>query len=82
MLDEAISGNLNDAEYIKEPFFSLHIPKNIHGVPSEVLVPRDTWQDKNAYDKKAGELANMFKKNFEQFTDQASNEILNAGPKV
>ena len=82
MLDEAISGNLNDAEYIKEPFFGLHIPKNIHGVPSEVLVPRDTWQDKNAYDKKAGELANMFKKNFEQFTDQASNEILNAGPKV
>jgi len=82
MLDEAISGNLNDAEYIKEPFFSLHIPKNIHGVPSEVLVPRDTWQDKNAYDKKAGELANMFIKNFEQFTDQASNEILNAGPKV
>ena len=82
MLDEAIAGNLENSEYVKEPFFGLHIPKNVPGVPSEVLIPRETWKNKNDYDKKAKQLASMFTSNFEQFADKASNELLDAGPKV
>ena len=37
----------------------LEIPTNIEGVPSEVLNPRNAWADREAYDKKANELANI-----------------------
>jgi phosphoenolpyruvate carboxykinase (ATP) len=51
-------------------------------VPAEILNPRNTWSDKNSYDTKANDLANKFVKNFEQYADGASEEILAAAPKV
>jgi phosphoenolpyruvate carboxykinase (ATP) len=51
-------------------------------VPDEVLNPRNTWADKNAYDAAAAKVAGMFVKNFEKFADQASDEILGAAPRV
>jgi phosphoenolpyruvate carboxykinase (ATP) len=42
--------------------------------------PRNTWKDKDAYDKKAEELAGMFKRNFDKFSEQASKELIMAGP--
>lgn len=80
LLNEAISGNLSNAEYINEPFFGLAIPKEVSGVPTSLLFPRNTWEDKQAYDKKARHLAEMFVDNFRQFEDKASREILEAGP--
>lgn len=82
MLDAAISGELNNSEFTTEPYFNLKVPTFVEGVPSEVLLPRNTWEDKNAYDQKAKELATMFVKNFEKFADQASKEILDGGPNV
>lgn len=80
MLDEAIAGNLDNTEFQEEPFFGLNIPKAVRGVPSEILIPRNTWDDKEAYDKKAEKLAKMFADNFEKFKKQASKEIVEAGP--
>jgi len=80
MLDEALKGNLETTEYSEEPIFGLAIPKNIAGIPSEILNPRNTWSDKEAYDKKANRLADMFNKNFGRFKKMAANEILEAGP--
>lgn len=80
MLREAISGNLNDSEYITESFFGLQIPNEVSGVPSSILIPRNTWNDPNAYDEKAAELAEMFHKNFEKFTDKADKDLIDAGP--
>jgi phosphoenolpyruvate carboxykinase (ATP) len=51
------------------------------GVPSEVLSPRGTWSDPEAYDAKARGLAGRFHANFEQFETDASDEIKNAGPR-
>jgi phosphoenolpyruvate carboxykinase (ATP) len=51
-------------------------------VPAEILNPRNTWDDKNAYDAKANQLAAAFVKNFEQYADFANDEILAAAPKV
>jgi len=82
MLNEAIAGNLDDVNYVEEPVFGLQIPEKVSGVPDEVLLPRKTWEDKDAYDKKASELADMFKQNFEKFSEQASNELLKAGPVI
>jgi phosphoenolpyruvate carboxykinase (ATP) len=44
------------------------------------LNPRDTWDDTDAYDAKARELAQMFATNFERYADGASDEIAQAGP--
>jgi phosphoenolpyruvate carboxykinase (ATP) len=82
MLSEAIAGNLDNVEYTTEPVFGLQIPVSIDGVPDNVLQPKNTWSDKEAYDKKAAELAGMFKQNFKKFADEASEEILAAGPNI
>ncbi len=82
MLSEAIAGNLENVEFVKDPIFGVHVPTEVDGVPSDVLIPRKTWDDKDAFDAKAKELASMFVKNFEQFADQASEDILAAAPNV
>ena len=43
--------------------------------------PKNTWENKNAYDTKANELANAFNTNFAQFVEHANPEILSAAPK-
>jgi phosphoenolpyruvate carboxykinase (ATP) len=51
-------------------------------VPSEILVPRNAWADKAAYDTKAADLAHRFTENFRQYADQAGPEVLAAGPQA
>lgn len=82
MLSEAIEGNLDDAEYYTEPVFGLNIPKHVDGVPDSVLIPRETWEDPDAYDQKAKKLADMFKENFKKFEDEASEALIEAGPLI
>ena len=82
MLSAALAGELDDTEFITDPIFGVSIPTKISGVPDEVLIPRNTWLDKAAYDKKARELANMFVSNFEKYKEKASSSIIEAGPVV
>lgn len=82
MVSEALADNLNDIEYTTDPIFGLSIPAKVNGIPDEVLDPRNTWNDKDAYDKKARQLAEMFEENFEQFKGKASAELIEAGPAV
>lgn len=80
MLSEALSGRLNHVEYQDEPVFGLSIPSKITGIPGDILNPRNTWSDKEAYDKKANQLADMFTENFNQFKKKAAKEVIEAGP--
>jgi phosphoenolpyruvate carboxykinase (ATP) len=82
MLEVALAGGLDDVKFIEEPVFGLSIPTEVDGVPSGILNPRDTWDDKEAYDDKAKKLSQMFNDNFEKFKAEASDDILNAGPKL
>ena len=82
IIDAILEGALDDADYQTDDIFGLAMPDAVPGVPSEVLNPRNTWTDKNAYDQAAAKVAGMFVKNFEQFADEASDEILAAAPKV
>lgn len=82
MLNAALTGKLDDVEYVKDPFFNLNVPVSCEGVPAEVLNPRSTWGDKNAYDETAKKLANMFITNFKEFEEGTAEEIIAAGPKL
>lgn len=78
MVRAAIAGKLNDVETEMNDIFGLHMPVEIEGVPSEVLNPRNVWSDKDAYDQKATELAQLFHENFKKFGD-VSEEISKKG---
>ncbi len=82
MITEALLGNLDSVDFVKHDVFGLEMPTTCANVPDEILNPKNTWSDKAAYDKKANQLADEFNKNFEQFADNASEDILNAAPKA
>lgn len=81
MVRAALEGDLDSVETITDPYFGLQIPAHCPGVPDEVLQPKKTWDDQDAYDQKAKELATKFNENFKKFKD-VSDEISNAGPNV
>ncbi len=80
MVRAAVEGKLNEAKIWEHPIFGLYVPTEVPGVPSRVLDPRGTWNDKDAYDKQARELARLFAENFKKFEDEVSGEVLEAGP--
>lgn len=82
MITEALLGNLELVDYVKHDVFGLEMPTICANVPDDILNPKNTWSDKAAYDKKANQLADEFNKNFEQFADNASEDILSAAPKA
>ncbi|MBY7143926.1 phosphoenolpyruvate carboxykinase (ATP) [Virgibacillus sp. NKC19-3] len=79
MIHSALEGELNNVETTKDTIFGLEIPLHVPGVPDDVLVPKTTWEDKNAYTAAAQSLAMKFHENFAKFS-QASNAIKQAGP--
>jgi phosphoenolpyruvate carboxykinase (ATP) len=80
MVRAAIDGALDNVETVTDPVFGLRIPTTCPEVPGEVLIPRNTWTDKDAYDRTAADLAGRFKKNFTQF-ELPGEGVRNAGPR-
>ncbi|WP_372620111.1 phosphoenolpyruvate carboxykinase [Falsiroseomonas sp.] len=75
LLRAALDGSLTKAEFVRDPFFGLMIPKAVPGIPSEVLNPRETWADKDAYDRQAKQLVSLFEKNFESFAGAVGDDV-------
>ena len=73
-----LDGSLRDAPTVVHPIFGLRMPTEVAGVPSEVLDPRNTWADKEAYDAKAKDLASRFRANDGKF--DLSDAVRAAGP--
>lgn len=82
MITAALNGELADVPYATHEIFGLHMPTVCPGVPSEILNPRNTWENKDEYDTKASKLAASFVKNFSSFESFASKEIMDAAPKA
>ena len=76
IVDAIHDGSLATQPTQQDPVFGLAIPEACPGVPSEILNPRATWANTNAYDEAAGKLAGLFANNFEQFKDGASAALL------
>ncbi len=83
IIDAILDGTLDNAEYETLPYFGLATPKNIDGVDSKILNPRNTWKNPEDWDKGAIELAKKFIQNFENFTDNdEGRRLVDAGPKI
>ncbi len=82
LLHAALSGALDDVEYLADPAFGFCVPTSCPGVDAKLLDPRSTWRDAAAYDAKAAELATMFRENFEQFRAEAGDAVAAAGPRA
>ena len=82
LLDAALDGRLSDVATDVDPYFGFCVPTEASGVPAEILNPRNTWADPNAYDQQAKKLAGMFQKNFEQFAEGTPPEVVAAGPRT
>ncbi|KAJ1501514.1 Protein kinase C-like 1 [Coelomomyces lativittatus] len=81
IIDAIHSGELANVSYEKYPIFNLHIPQQCPGVPDNVLHPEKAWLgDANDYLVTLKKLATMFKSNFELYKDQASSDVIAAGP--
>ncbi|MNC91643.1 Phosphoenolpyruvate carboxykinase [ATP] [compost metagenome] len=81
MVQAALAGKLDGAEFEADPVFGVEVPKAVPGVPSEVLQPRGTWPDGAAYDAQAQKLAGMFRENFAQFAETVPAAVVEAGPR-
>ena len=65
---------------MKDPVFGLNVVTACPGVPTEILVPKQTWADPVSYDATARKLAGLFRKNFEQYAAGAGPQVAAAGP--
>ena len=81
LLNAALDGSLNDAEFRTDPNFGFQVPVAVPGVDSAILNPRETWPDPAAYDATAGRLVSMFIENFAQFEDHVDEGVRQAAPK-
>ena len=82
LLHAALSGKLDEVEYRVDPVFGFEVPVEVGGVDAALLEPRATWRDPDAYDRKARELAPMFRENFGRFADEAGAAVAASGPRL
>ena len=81
MVTAALTGAIEQGEFVTDPTFGVQVPTAIAGVPSELLIPENTWEDKEAYKASCRKLANSFVENFKKYTHM-SDEVVSAGPKT
>ncbi len=82
LLRRALDGSLNNADMRIDENFGLEVPVSVDGVDDALLRPRDTWVDKDAYDKAAKKLVQMFIDNFEKFEAHVDANVKGAAPKA
>jgi phosphoenolpyruvate carboxykinase (ATP) len=80
MIAAALNGDLAQVPTRTDPTFGFAVPTACPGVAAELLDPRNTWNDKAAYDAQATKLAGMFAENFVAFADRVPAAVLAAGP--
>ncbi len=83
IIDAIFDGRLERAQWTFFPVFDFEIPLSVEGISSELLNPRNTWNDQRAYDKSLNHLGQLFVENFKKFTDvSAGRRLAHVGPKM
>ena len=82
LLNAALDGSLNDAEFRTDPNFGFQVPVAVPGVDSHILDPRETWANKAEYDATAAKLVDLFVENFAQFADHVDEGVRQSAPRT
>ena len=83
IIDAILNGSINNVPTKKIPYFDFEVPTVLPGVATNILDPRDTYQNASEWDEKAQKLASLFIKNFNKYeTNEAGKALVKAGPKV
>jgi phosphoenolpyruvate carboxykinase (ATP) len=82
ILNAAIEGALERAEFRLDPRFGFRVPLAVDGVPGGVLEPHRSWSDPEAYDRQSHELARLFTENFKRYETEATPEMIAAAPRL
>ncbi len=81
MIDAIHSGELDSVGYDVDPVFGVEIPRQVPGVPAEILQPKLTWTSAEHYDQTAAKLSKLFQDNFKKFASGVLDKrVLDAGP--
>ncbi len=83
IIDAILDGSIENVETKMVPIFNFEVPSSLHDVNSSILDPRDTYDKVSDWNTKANDLASLFIKNFEQYTDNDQGEsLVKAGPQL
>jgi len=83
IIDAILDGSIENATTKLVPIFNLEVPTTLHDVNSSILDPRDTYESESSWNTKATDLATLFIKNFEQYTDNSEGQsLVKAGPQL
>ena len=81
IIDAILNGSILKAPTKKLPYFDFEIPTELEGVATNILDPRDTYEDKSKWEEKAHDLASRFIKNFAKYeTNEKGKDLVKAGP--
>lgn len=81
IIDAIHNGDFDQAKMITDSNFGFQVPTSCPGVPSELLLPKNTWADQINFEEVKQKLINLFQNNFKKFEAGVNPAILNAGPK-
>lgn len=79
-INSILSGNINNCEFRIDDLFQFEVPITIEDIPIEICNPRESWNDKEAYDNQAIKLANMFRENFKKYKKDGFIDYSEYGP--
>jgi phosphoenolpyruvate carboxykinase (ATP) len=80
LLNAALDGSLNNAEFHKDPNFGFEVPVEVPGVETKLLDPRGAWADPAQYDETAQTLVRQFVDNFAEFAEHVDEGVRQAAP--
>jgi phosphoenolpyruvate carboxykinase (ATP) len=82
LLNAAIDGSLKAGQFRRDPNFGFEVPVSVAGVDPAILDPRQTWTDKDEYDRTAAKLVQLFVENFAEFESHVDDGVRQAAPRV
>lgn len=79
IIDAIHGGTLAGVRTQPDTIFGLHVVPECPGVPSEILMPRNAWADKIAYDSTAKKVFELFQDNFRKYANDEAAIVAQAG---
>jgi phosphoenolpyruvate carboxykinase (ATP) len=83
IIDRILDHAIDKADTFTLPIFGFKVPKDLEGVTTEVLDPRNTYANPAQWEEKAKDLAGRFINNFKKYEgNEAGKALVAAGPKL